>query len=263
MALTTDGTRQPQTPHRMSGTAVWHRVTSGLRSQVSILDEEYGLLNYTCFVLKHLEAFLAKTLEWLVAAIAILISAFPRTTPHPLQYGLSLKEPPFLTPPSLDGLLGSAFFLHCRNRAVLAKPLAFCNLREESSISCLGSPGAHPCGFLSSDICPGAPPPSVYLIPAFRSHTCISCTRVLAVCAYHTPSSFALFTTSNPISLFETVFTTTTFALSTSLLVRHCCRHHLAAYQESRFPLRVSSEGPFIANSNPNRNLSMAFVALC
>lgn len=70
----------------------------------------------------------------------------------------------------LDGLLGSAFFLHCRNRAVLAKPLAFCNLREEASISCLGYAGAHPCGFLSSDICPSAPPPSVYLLSASRLH---------------------------------------------------------------------------------------------
>lgn len=230
---------------------------------MSILDEEYRLRNYTCFALKHLEALLAKTLEWLVAAIAILISPFPSTIPYPLQDGLSLKEPPFLTPPSSTGSWALLFFLHCRNRAVLAKPLAFCDLREESSISCLGNAGAHPCGFLSSDICPGAPPPSVYLLSAFRSPTCISCTRVLAVCAYHTPSSFALFTTSNPISLLETVFTTTIFALSTSLLVRHCCRHHLAAYQESRFPLRVSSEGPFIANSNSNRNFSMAFVALC
>lgn len=113
----------------------------------------------------------------------------------------------------LDGLLGSAFFLHCRNRAVLAKPLAFCNLREEASISCLGYAGAHPCGF------------SRLIYAQVRLHlpftcflhlvciTCISCIRVLAVCAYHTPS-FALFTTSNPISLFETVLTTTVFALS-------------------------------------------------
>lgn len=162
----------------------------------------------------------------------------------------------------LDGLLGSAFFLHCRNRAVLAKPLSFCNLREEASISCLGYAGAHPCGF------------SRLIYAQVRLHlpftcflhlvctTCISCIRVLAVCAYHTPSSFALFTTSNPISLLETVFTTSIFALSTSLLVRHCCRHHLAAYQESRFPLRVSSEDRSDASSNPNRNFSMAFGSL-
>jgi hypothetical protein len=63
-----------------------------------------------------------------MANVAILISTLQRTTPHLLQYGSSQKSPPFLTPPSSMAML----FSHCRNRPLLAKPLAFCDPREES-----------------------------------------------------------------------------------------------------------------------------------
>ncbi len=66
---------------------------------------------------------------------------------------------------------------------MLAKPLAFRNPREESSISWLGVLAlTH--GLLPSDIGPAAPAP---FVTCFLHFFCISCLCVLAVCAYYTP----------------------------------------------------------------------------
>jgi hypothetical protein len=145
---------------------------------------------------------------------------------------------------------------------VLAKPLAFRNPREESSISWLGVLAlTH--GLLPSDIGPAAPAP---FATCFLHFFCIFCLYVLAVCAYYTPlDSLFFFTTSNPSSLSETdSLYPDSFSFDPSPIFARASvlQTPLTPYQEPRFPLRVSSQGPFTATSNCNRNFSMALASL-